>query len=70
MKVYLLQHSRDIENEEDVKMIGVYSSFEKAQEGQDRAAKLEGFRDFQDGFSIDEYSVDEDCWTDGFVTES
>jgi hypothetical protein len=32
-----------------------------------RASNQLGFRDFPDGFSIDEYEIDKDHWQEGFV---
>lgn len=51
-------------------MIGVYSSKEKAEEVVGKYKKLPGFRYYQDGFNIDEYVVDRDNWTEGFITWS
>jgi hypothetical protein len=71
--VYLLQHTHEdenLENGEDVKLIGVYSSKVKAEEALLRSKMLEGFIDNQDGFEIDEYRLDQDQWTFGFVTET
>jgi hypothetical protein len=33
-----------------------------------RMVCLPGFQDFADGFHVDEYDLDEDQWTEGFVT--
>lgn len=65
--VFIVQHSRHISSDrEDVKLIGVYGSQEKAQEAVDRLRLVEGFRDNPNGFSSDRYIVDQDHWTDGF----
>ena len=67
--VFVVQHSRQISNDrEDVKLIGVYGSQERAQEAVDRLRLVEGFRDHPNGFSIDRYIVDQDHWTQGFST--
>ena len=67
--VFVVQHSRQISDErEDVKLIGVYGSQEKAQEAVDRLRLVEGFRDNPNGFSIDRYIVDQDHWAAGFAT--
>lgn len=64
---YLLQHVREGESgEDDVKMIGVYSTRQRALEAIQRLSLKPGFRDFPDGFYIDEYPLDEDHWEDGF----
>jgi hypothetical protein len=66
---------RDVDGElnfddgyDDFKIIGIYSSSEAAHDGINRARKLAGFQDEPDCFSIDAYTVDEDNWTDGFVS--
>ena len=68
MEVWLLWHTHSVGDEDDEKLIGVYSSPEKAAEAQRRMCQLPGFRDFQDGFGIDPYTVDSDRWTEGFTT--
>lgn len=50
----------------DVKMIGVYSSREKAEQAIARASQLEGFRDHPDGFVVTPYTLGEDHWTEEF----
>lgn len=69
--VYLLWHthtSDELINGEDVKLIGVYSSFALAEEAKDRSILLEGFKDCTDGFEISEHTIDKDSWTSGFIT--
>lgn len=69
-KVFLVQHSRDLDEGEDVKIIGVFSA-----EGLARAAVAElraqkGFCDYPEGFSVDPYVLDRAYWEDGFVAVS
>ena len=64
--VYVLQHLREDEDSEDVKLLGVYSSLGAAHSAVERARIKPGFRDHPDGFHIDEYVVDVDHWTSGF----
>ena len=71
MFVYLLQHSYLLDPETDVyetKTIGIYSAQERAEAAVERLQKCEGFRDHPEDFFIDRYEVDEDNWTEGFVT--
>ena len=68
MEVWLLWHTHTVGEEDDEKLIGVYSSPEKAAQAQKRAAQLPGFREAADGFGIDAYMIDQDRWTDGFAT--
>ena len=67
--VFVLQHARErLGGEEDVKFIGVYSSEVAAKEAVRRLQSVAGFRDFPDGFYIDEYEIDKDHWQEGFGT--
>ena len=70
--VFVLQHSYEMSEagEEETKFIGVYSSMDKAQSAVKRLSLQPGFKDFPDYFHIDEYEIDQDNWTEGFVTES
>jgi hypothetical protein len=68
-KVYVLQHVHLLAGgEEDIKLIGVYSSRENAQSAIARLRQLPGFLETPDGFSIDEYQVDKDQWVEGYST--
>ena len=51
-----------------MKLIGVYSSEENAQSAIVRLSQQPGFVDQPDGFHIDRYGVDQDHWTEGFIT--
>lgn len=67
--VYVVQHARPREDaDEDVKMIGVYSDVEKAEGAVAHMRAQPGFRDWPHEFSVDPYPLDEDHWTEGFVT--
>ena len=66
--VFVLQHVHAQEDGgEDVKLIGVYSSREKADEAMARLGRLPGFSEAPDGFHVDEYRVDQDHWVEGYV---
>ncbi|HET6576403.1 MAG TPA: hypothetical protein VFG68_22580 [Fimbriiglobus sp.] len=66
--VFVLQHVHSREDgSEDVKIIGVYSSREKAESAVTRLRYRPGFSDAPDGFPIDEYRVDQDQWAEGYV---
>ena len=67
-RVYLLwHHYPDIPDDDNAKILGVYSSKAAADE---RVAvfykTLPGFADGRGEFTVDEYRVDEDHWTSGF----
>jgi hypothetical protein len=69
-QVYVVQHSRSVgEEDQDTKLIGVYTSEQRAQEAAARARILPGFRDTPDAFFIDRYILDEDYWAEGFMSE-
>ena len=66
--VFVLQHvNTSDDGAEDVKFIGVYSTRENALAAVERLSCVPGFTDAQDGFHIDEYVLDRDQWTEGFV---
>ena len=67
--MFVVQHvAREGEDDEDVKFIGWYSTHTFADEAVARLRLQPGFSDYPDGFHIDEYEVDRDHWTDGFVS--
>jgi homoserine kinase type II len=68
MTVYLVQHVRDAETDVGLKIIGVYSSRELATAAIAQLRNQEGFKQWPDGFSIDDYELDKTFWSDGFVT--
>jgi hypothetical protein len=68
-------HIHDSDNE-DVKLIGIYSTREKAVDAVERLRIQPGFRDSpninedatESGFTLDTYTIDEDNWAEGFFT--
>lgn len=69
MDVFVLQHIHEFEDgAEEVKMIGVYSSQESAEQAVQRLVLQAGFCDTPEGFHIDRYRLDKDHWTEGYVT--
>jgi hypothetical protein len=68
-KVYVLHHVNEFDDgHEDIKIIGVYSTEEKASEALEARKNLPGFRDNIAGFSIDEYTINRSGWGEGFTT--
>ncbi|MFJ8114093.1 hypothetical protein [Streptomyces sp. NPDC096132] len=57
----------DEQDGDDVKLLGVYSTPGKAEERMRRARLLSGFSDEPDCFVVEEHTIDEDQWTEGFV---
>ena len=69
MGLFVVQHAHELEDGEDeVKMIGVYSTRENAESAVERLRLQPGFRDTPEGFCIDDYPVDKDHWAEGYVT--
>ncbi len=69
MIAYIVQHVHEFDDgEENVKLIGVYSTRERGELAVERSRLLPGFQDAPGGFSIDAYAMDEDHWNDGYVT--
>jgi len=69
ISVYLVWHSRPLAedaDETDDKLLGVYSSRERATARIERARTKPGFRDYPDGFLVDECEIDRDDWSEGF----
>jgi hypothetical protein len=66
--VYVLHHSYELEDCEETKLIGVYSSKESAKQAITRLKTQSGFCDHPNNFSIDRYQIDQDNWEDGFTT--
>ena len=69
MDLFVVEHLHvQVGGVESVKLIGVYSTKEAAQQAVDRLKLKPGFCDTPDGFSIDLYILDEDNWTEGYFT--
>lgn len=71
--VFLVHHSYEYDTEdsfenEEVKFIGVYSTRDMAEAAVRRLQTQPGFRDHAaECFLIEEHTLDEDNWTEGFV---
>lgn len=68
MDVFVVQHAYERDGAEEVKLIGVYSSKERAESAVERMRKLPGFCDHPDDFHVNAHVLDNDNWTSGFVT--
>ena len=66
--VYMLWHIHDLGDEEDWKFVGVYSSREQVETARERVCRLPGFRETPEMFRVERVRLDEDLWTEGFVT--
>ena len=67
--VYIVHHVRKTSEEEDIKLIGVYSTASRAQGAVDRLRSAEGFKSHPDGFTVSPYVLDQDHWTEGFLID-
>lgn len=62
--VFVLHHG----HAETAKLIGIYHSREGAEAAIARLTNVPGFRDDFAGFAIDEYRLDQDHWSEGFIS--
>ena len=73
MTVYLLWHIYELADDhgthDEEKLIGVFTTRQKAQEAIESHRNLEGFRDLPvECFEIHEAVLDRSGWNDGFTT--
>jgi homoserine kinase type II len=69
-KVFLVRRAKLCDDDyEDIKVIGVYSSEERAAAAIEQLKSQPGFRDFPEGFHSGPYVLDQTYWADGFITE-
>jgi hypothetical protein len=79
--VFVLEHLHLLNgDEEDVEMLGVYSSRENALAAVERYRQLPGFREAPQmavhtdapgnpqGFYVNEHELDQDSWSEGYET--
>lgn len=63
--VFVVQHVIE-EYDSEPKLLGVYHSQTEAENAVQRFKSRIGFRNFKDGFSVDQYELDKDYWETGF----
>lgn len=71
--VFVVQHSYEQDDDcqcEETKFIGVYSCITEATAAVERLRTQPGFSSRPEAFSIDEYPLNVDHWSEGYVTES
>ena len=66
--VYLLQHSYELEDCEETKIIGLFSSEQSAKDAIQKYKTKPGFSDYPNNFYIDKYEIDKCFWEEGFIT--
>ena len=68
--VYLLQHvAREDTDDEDIKVLGIYSTLKKAEIAVEKFKQLPGFDRYPDSFHIGKHELDKLEWSEGFVTK-
>lgn len=68
-RYYALWHMRfDDEGRDYDKLLGIYSTAEKAEQALTQLRDKPGFRDHPDKFEIDDGTMNSTSWTDGFIT--
>ena len=66
-KVYMLYH-RD--EKDDDKLIGFFSTREKADIEKEKYIKMKGFKDFPEGFKIKTLTIGKSYYTKGFKSKA
>jgi hypothetical protein len=66
-EVFIVRHLRELEDDvQEIKFIGVYSNAKLAQAAIDQIKDQAGFRDFRDGFTIEDHRLNLTGWVEGF----
>lgn len=66
--VYLLQHSYEIDEVEETKILGIFISKAKANAAIKYFIQQPGFKDYPNDFYIDKYLINEIQWKEGFIS--
>lgn len=66
--VYLLTHEYELDNCDRLKILGIYSERPLAEAAQAYFLTQPGFCDHPDGFAIQETRLNQNLWSEGFVT--
>ncbi len=64
---FVLEHSYEINGNDETKLIGIYSTNELAEEAILRLKIQPGFRDRPEDFHISEYELNKDNWVEGYA---
>ena len=68
-EVFILHHTYGGSESESYKLLGVFSTKDKANSGIQKYLSLPGFKDFPAGFTVTPYTLDESHWLNGFGVE-
>lgn len=69
MNVFILTHTREAEDEDDIqdtKIIGVYKTHDDANNAMNELSTKTGFIKYPNGFNIGEYPLNLTHWETGF----
>lgn len=66
--VWVVQHSYELDGNDEVKFIGVFSTLENAKKIVEKLKKKKGFKSYSKGFHIDKMALDQVFWLEGFET--
>ena len=66
--VWVVQHSYELDGNDEVKFIGVFSKQKNAKKIVEKLKKKKGFKSHAKGFHIDKMELDQAFWLDGFET--
>lgn len=67
--IFKLDHYYEIEDKEFHRLIGLYTSFERAKETIENYKLLPGFKEYPYDFYLEVYEINKGHWEEGFVTE-
>lgn len=66
--VYLLTHEYELDGCDRLKILGIYSEQSLAQAAQNYFSTQPGFCDHPSGFALEEVRVNQNLWSEGFIT--
>lgn len=64
--VFVVHHSYGDSESETYKLVGIFSSETLALKAVEVLRQRSGFHDYPEGFSVDNYKLNEICWAEGF----
>lgn len=68
MDIYILEHVYEVDEVDEIKFIGAFSTFDNANSAIENLKKLPGFQNYPvDCFQISKITVDDYGWKEGFV---
>jgi hypothetical protein len=68
--MFVLWHQYERNGQEELKLLGIFSSRKLALAAKKRMKTRPGFREHPSGLIVAESFVDRDLWPDGFITQT